>query len=247
MLFLLMGAIIVLPMKEFCNAIFAYDISTSISLEAFNIMKKILIPLVIFFIMVILFYTIQGSGSLEENRAQKYLAEIQQERQEKNNFMRYDDQSPLSKEQKKAFRSLNYYEPDPSFRIEARAEENKEKDLLVLPTSDNKQKPFKKWGYAVFTLEGNEYRLLLLQAAFGANQEGLFLPFSDATSAKETYGAGRYLDLEEPKNNKIVLDFNQAYNPYCAYSDDNSCPFPPKENLLPVAIRAGEKTFENYD
>jgi uncharacterized protein (DUF1684 family) len=209
-------------------------------------MKKILIPLVIIATIGILFYTIQGSGSQEENRTKKYMAEIQQERSEKNTFLRHDDQSPLSPEQKKRFSSLNYFEPSPEYRIEARVEENEEKDLLMLATSDNKQKPFKKWGYAIFELEGKEHRLLLLQPAFGIRYEGLFLPFSDATSAKETYGAGRYLDLEKPRNEKIILDFNRAYNPDCAYSDDNSCPFPPKENLLPVAIRAGEKTFEKH-
>lgn len=209
-------------------------------------MKKILIPLIAVVAVGILFYTILGSGSQEENRTQKYLAEIQEERRDKNTFMRHDDQSPLSGEQKEVFSSLNYFEPDPAYRIEARAEENEEKDLLVLPTSDNKQKPFKKWGYAVFELEGQEHRLLLLQPAFSANYEGLFLPFTDATSANETYGAGRYLDLELPKNKKVILDFNRAYNPYCAYSDEHSCPFPPEENMLAVAIRAGEKSFEDY-
>lgn len=210
-------------------------------------MKKILIPLIAIVAIGILFYTIQGSGSQEENRTQKYLSEIQEERRDKNTFMRHDDQSPLSPELKTTFTSLNYFEPDTAYRIEARAEENEEKDLLVLPTSDNKQKPFKKWGYAVFELEGKEHRLLLLQPAFGANYEGLFLPFTDATSANETYGAGRYLDLEVPKNKKVTLDFNRAYNPYCAYSDEHSCPFPPEENMLTVAIRAGEKNFEDYN
>lgn len=209
-------------------------------------MKKILIPLIAIVAIGILFYTIQGSGSQEENRTQKYLSEIQEERRDKNTFMRHDDQSPLSPELKKTFSSLNYYEPDPAYRIEARAEENEEKDLLVLPTSDNMQKPFKKWGYAVFELEGQQHRLLLLQPAFSANYEGLFLPFTDATSANETYGAGRYLNLEKPKGEKITLDFNRAYNPYCAYSDEHSCPFPPEENMLTVAIRAGEKNFEDH-
>lgn len=209
-------------------------------------MKKILIPLIAVAAIAILFYTIQGSGSMEENRTRQYLAEIQEERRDKDTYMKQGDQSPLKPEQKSTFTSLNYFEPDTAYRIEARAEENEEKDLLVLPTSDNKQKPFKKWGYAVFKLEGKEHRLLLLQPAFGANYEGLFLPFTDATSANETYGAGRYLDLEIPKNKKITLDFNRAYNPYCAYSDEHSCPFPPEENMLTVAIRAGERNFEEH-
>lgn len=210
-------------------------------------MKKILIPLLLIAVAGIIFYTFQGTASREDAEKQKYVEEVLQERRDKTNFMLHDEQSPLKPEQKKAFSGLNYFEPDPAYRIEARVEENKDKELLTLPTSDNKQKPFKKWGYAVFEMEGQEQRLLLLQPAYGPDMEGLFLPFSDATSADETYGAGRYLDLKTPKKDKLVIDFNKAYNPYCAYTEGFSCPFPPKENILPVAIRAGEKTFENYD
>ena len=210
-------------------------------------MKKFLIPLLIIAVVSILIYTVQGSGSQEEVRNKKFLEETQQERRDKNNFMKYDEQSPLSEEQKEIFTTLHYFEPDPAWRIEAQVEENEEKELLTLPTSDNKQKPFKKWGYAVFEKDGEEHRLLLLEAAYGQAEEGLFLPFSDATSANETYGAGRYLDLEMPEGKKITIDFNKAYNPYCAYSDEFSCPFPPRENNLSIAVKAGEKTFENYD
>ena len=210
-------------------------------------MKKFLIPLVIIAVIGILIYTLQGSGSQDEIRSAKFMDEILQERRDKDSFMKLDEQSPLNAEQKKKFTRLQYFEPDISWRLEARVEENEEKDLLVLPTSDNKQKPFKKWGYAIFNKGGQEYRLLLLEPAYGVAEEGLFLPFIDETSANETYGAGRYMDLEMPKNKKITLDFNKAYNPYCAYSDKYSCPFPPKENSLPLAVRAGEKTFENYD
>ncbi|WP_017732160.1 DUF1684 domain-containing protein [Nafulsella turpanensis] len=210
-------------------------------------MKKVLIPLLILFVAGILFYTLYGSASSEEARESKYVEEIIQKRRDKDNFMKHDEQSPLKPEQKESFAGLKYFEPDPAYRVEARIEENKKKDLLVLATSDNKQKPFKKWGYAIFTLDGEEHRLLLLQSAQGLKTEGLFLAFSDATSANETYGAGRYLDLEIPKKKTMIIDFNKAYNPYCAYTDGFSCPFPPKENNLSVAIRAGEKTFQNYD
>lgn len=208
-------------------------------------MKKILIPLLLIALAGIVFYTIQGSGSRTEVQKEKYLEEIRQERREKDSFMRLDEESPLEEEQKKAFSGLQYFEPDPEWRIEARVEENEEKDLLVLSTSEEKQKPFTKWGYAIFNKEGAEHRLLLLEPAYGPAQESLFLPFSDATSAGETYGAGRYLDIEIPKNGKVTIDFNKAYNPYCAYAEGYSCPFPPEENLLSIAVRAGEKTFEN--
>lgn len=209
-------------------------------------MKKVLIPLLLIVIAVIVFYTIQGSGNRQEVQRERYLEELAQERREKNSFMRLDEESPLKAEQKKAFSGLKYFEPDPEWRIEARIEEKEEKELLVLPTSENKQKPFKKWGYAIFKKDGSEHRLLLLEPAYGPAQESLFLPFSDATSAAETYGAGRYLDIEIPENGQVTIDFNKAYNPYCAYAEGYSCPFPPKENMLPIAVTAGEKTFENY-
>lgn len=210
-------------------------------------MKKTIITILILAVAGILLYTIYGSASADEARESRYMEEVLLERRDKDSFMRNDEQSPLKPEQKESFTGLKYFEPDPAYRIEARVEENKKKDLLVLPTSDNKQKPFKKWGYAVFTLDGEEHRLLLLQSAQGLKTEGLFLPFADATSANETYGAGRYLDLKMPENKKITIDFNKAYNPYCAYTDGFSCPFPPKENQLGVAIPAGEKSFQNYD
>lgn len=206
-------------------------------------MKKILVPLLVVGIVTILIYTLQGTGSRDEVENKKYLEEIVQERRDKDNFMRHDEQSPFKGEEKKKFPGLKYFEPNPGWRIEAAVQENKEKELLVLSTSDNKQKPFKKWGYAIFNRNGQEFRLLLLQPAYGLAPEELFLPFTDATSANETYGAGRYLDLEMPKRKKITLDFNKAYNPYCAYTEGYSCPFPPKENMLPIAVEAGEKTF----
>jgi Uncharacterized conserved protein len=88
-------------------------------------------------------------------------------------------------------------------------------------------------------------RVLILEFIQSGSYRGtLFLPFADETSADETYGAGRYLDLKKtPGASTMVLDFNKAYNPYCAYSDNFSCPFPPKENILKVAIKAGEKSY----
>lgn len=74
--------------------------------------------------------------------------------------------------------------------------------------------------------------------------QALFVPFVDETSGKETYGSGRYLDLEQARGDDYVLDFNMAYNPYCAYNDDYVCPIPPRENKLPIEIRAGEKTYK---
>jgi uncharacterized protein (DUF1684 family) len=115
----------------------------------------------------------------------------------------------------------------------------------VLPTSDGEEKQYKEYAYAEFSLDGEKNKLLILEIIdVGPYRGTLFLAFADATSANETYGAGRYLDLKKvPGATSVTLDFNKAYNPYCAYSDKFSCPFPPKENVLKVAVKAGEKSF----
>jgi len=118
------------------------------------------------------------------------------------------------------------------------------KQIRKLPTSDNKSKEYLDYGYVEFEIDDQSCRLLILEVAGDEFDGSLFLAFGDATSAIDTYGAGRYLEVEHDGAAFITLDFNYAYNPYCAYSKDFSCPFPPKENLLTVAIEAGEKNYE---
>ena len=116
------------------------------------------------------------------------------------------------------------------------------KETLTLATSDSKERKYAKYGYAEFEVNNTSVRVLLLESEEERTDE-LILIFSDATSAEETYGAGRYLEITQPVNGKILIDFNYAYNPYCAYNAKYSCPFPPQENQLSVAIRAGEKNY----
>jgi len=116
--------------------------------------------------------------------------------------------------------------------------------MLVLATSDGQEKKYLEYAHAEFELNNTVCRLLILEIVDGDYRGTLFLAFADSTSANETYGAGRYLDLKKtPGASSITLDFNNAYNPYCAYSDNFSCPFPPKENVLKTAVRAGEKKY----
>jgi uncharacterized protein (DUF1684 family) len=118
--------------------------------------------------------------------------------------------------------------------------------MVVLPTSDGIEKKYLEYAFAEFELDNVLSKLLILEIAEGEYKGVLFLAFADETSTKETYGAGRYLELKKtPGASSITLDFNEAYNPYCAYSDKFSCPFPPKENLLKVPVRAGEKKYHD--
>ena len=117
--------------------------------------------------------------------------------------------------------------------------------MVVLATNDGKEQRFIEYAYAEFDLDGYHHKLLILEVAdMGPFKGKLFFAFGDETSADETYGAGRYLDLEKvPGASTITLDFNKAYNPYCAYTANYSCPLPPSQNLLRIPIKAGEKIY----
>lgn len=141
-------------------------------------------------------------------------------------------------------KELNTFRPDESFRVIASVEHVHHAKSIQLSTSDNSVRNYEDYCYLTFSLKGQEYKLKVLKPVDGAD---LFLAFTDETSGKNTYGAGRFLPVEI-KTNAIntVLDFNYAYNPYCAYNEKYSCPLPPKENHLPLEITAGEKVYKNH-
>ncbi len=201
--------------------------------------SRIIIIVVSLAAIVFVFYSLQGGQSAED-----YAQQLKKEREEKNVTLKADEDLPFGKDSS-TFEGLKYFEPDLNYRISANLIPIENKKILSLPTSDGKEKTYQEYAYAEFDLNGVSNRLLILEfIQSGAYRGTLFLPFADETSAEETYGAGRYLDLKKtPGATTIVLDFNKAYNPYCAYSDNFSCPFPPKENILKVAIRAGEKNY----
>lgn len=200
--------------------------------------KNILIILIVVVVLVGIYYSFTGGETSEA-----YRAKIEQLRKEKDNSMQEGDDSPFGDSIK--FTGLKYFPVDGKYRVDARLVEIEQKKPVSLPTSDGRQKTYLEYAYVEFTFEGMQNKLLILEIMdMGPYRGTLFLAFADKTSAKETYGAGRYLDIKKvPGVKSITLDFNEAYNPYCAYNDNYSCPFPPKENILNVAISAGEKTY----
>jgi len=176
-----------------------------------------------------------------------YVTSLELLRKEKDHFFRTDPQSPIPAELRGDFRGLDYFPPDPRYRLRVRLVKLPNPEPVTLTTSKGVPRPMVRYGYFDFEIDGVKQRLYAYKpvAPPGHHHEdrSLFIPFRDATSGKETYGAARYLDLEEDPSGEHVLDFNLAYNPYCAYSDDYVCPFPPRENWLTVPIRAGEKNF----
>ena len=112
---------------------------------------------------------------------------------------------------------------------------------VTIGTSDGQTRTYQRAGIVRFEVNGAEVELTLLNHI---GDDGYFLPFRDATSGETTYGGGRYLDIDLEKSGTVSLDFNLAYNPYCAYSEAYSCPLPPVENWLTVPIEAGELSYQ---
>ncbi|MCC3151607.1 DUF1684 domain-containing protein [Hymenobacter sp. BT770] len=176
--------------------------------------------------------------------ASAYSAKLNKSRSEKNRSFRQSDSSPLSAEQKAQFDSLKYYPAQLSFVIPATVSRNATPDTTLIQMSDNRAEKYLNWGTAKFEIDNKPQQLGIYLKATGQDST-LFIPFTDLTNGHETYGGGRYLDAAKPKLDatEIELDFNQAYNPYCAYNNEYSCPVPPAANRLQVAIPAGEKSF----
>ena len=149
------------------------------------------------------------------------------------------------------FKEHPFFPIDLNYRVKAKFSKTENAVTFALPTSSGATKPYREFGKATFSLNGTTYTLRIYQSLdlmqTARYRDHLFLPFRDETNGKETYGGGKYIDLRIPKGNEIIIDFNQSYQPYCAYNAyDYSCPIVPEENFLPVKIEAGVKYDDVY-
>jgi uncharacterized protein len=167
------------------------------------------------------------------------LTELQQFRAEKDHFYAHDDRAPLTHDQQHDFKGLAYFPENKQLVIKGKVDRSVDPGEVRMATSTGKVQVYRRFGVVHFEVDGQAAQVTLYASA---GSHGLFVPFRDATSGKETYGAGRYLDLHT-HGDEVVIDFNYAYNPSCAYNPDWSCPLPPAENWLRVPVRAGEKAF----
>ncbi len=169
------------------------------------------------------------------------MSELSEFRKSKDKFFKTSAQSPLTPEQKKGFKALNYYPENPTLRFVLPLERYAKPSRVTMQTSSGDTQEYYKVGQLRFKVDG---QMVALQVYESVDQPGsFFVPFVDATAPAETYGAGRYLEPEEVHPDELLLDFNLAYNPYCAYNSNWSCPLPPVENRLSVRIEAGEKSL----
>ncbi len=177
---------------------------------------------------------------------EQYAKELKIVRKQKDEFFKTNFQSPIAEEDKKNFKSLEYYEPSLKYRLQLTLQEYVEKQHVKIEDTGGQLRDFLKWGKFAFNLNGEACVLQAYKS--DSSEKRLFIPFKDATSGKETYGAGRYLDLYEERDriseDRWILDFNLASNPWCAYSPNYVCPLIPFENILKVKIEVGEKNYQ---
>jgi uncharacterized protein len=176
-----------------------------------------------------------------------YQAAIAGYRAEKDAFFKASAHSPIPEEEREAFEGLPYYPIDEDLVVDGLSLEpyaGSEPSSFEIPTSDGKLRPAHRAGTFAFDLNGAPRRLTAYQLD-GSRGDSLFVPFLDETSGRETYGAGRYLDLEPDEDGTYAIDFNLAYHPSCVYAPKYSCPLTPAENRLATRIEAGERLPED--
>ena len=172
-----------------------------------------------------------------------YLIEMKQMREKRQTMMKTDFDSPIPDSLKSVFPGIDFFPVDKAWRMNGKFKENTKFERVKIPRNDGKYDNLIVVGWVTFRYQNKNYTLTCYQPN-PDDSKVLFIPFRDETSGKTTYGGGRYLDLRRA-GDRIDLDFNKAYNPYCVYDYEGySCTVPPQENTLPISIEAGEKTFD---
>lgn len=167
---------------------------------------------------------------------------IERKRKQKEQFYAESPKSPLSPDEQAAFEGFHHYSINEDYRVEATYEPIEDPEVIKVDTSTGESQHYLRVGIFHFELDGEGYSLFAYKA--DPEDDGFWVPFRDATAGEETYEKGRYLDIEpsiHQEEDTWIIDFNEAYNPTCAHTEGYTCPYPPGENELSVAIEAGEK------
>jgi uncharacterized protein (DUF1684 family) len=173
-----------------------------------------------------------------------YEQRLRANRREKDDFFAEHRQSPIPPEHRDAFEGLEYFDPDPEYRVEATVSRADEPKPVEMETSDGRTVRYRREFRFEFDLDGETYTLHGYRQQ--ESDEAIFVPIRDKTTGQQTYKDGRYMELELDgelsDGDEVTIDFNLAYSPFCAYSETFSCPLPPEENWLETTIEAGERS-----
>ena len=201
--------------------------------------NKFFLLSIIAVVIAIIAYSFVGNEGVKPTQVidNEYLTSIKNLRSDKDSYLKKDTASPIK--DKKDFKGLKYFEVNPNFKITGKIDKVTSGQTINITMTGGEVEEYEAYGNVKFEIEGVKCVLKIFKTPEG----NLFLPFKDLTSNKETYGAGRYLDfgVNDVKDNQITIDFNKAYHPYCAYNQTFTCPVPPAENTLNVAVKVGEK------
>lgn len=200
-------------------------------------MKKVLYAIVIGFVIVLVWSLLGESGADDQ-----YIESVKVHREEKERFFKTSEASPFVQKNVR-YEPVSYFDPDPMYKVRAKMDRLTKREVVTIANSDGSSTKYLKFARLNFKLKGASHALIVLKPLGFGNQ--YFTAFADETSGETTYGGGRYLDLTIGKSDRVEIDFNKAYNPYCAYVGDFLCPLPPKENILRIAIEAGEKDYQS--
>lgn len=201
---------------------------------------KTLLPITAFLMLFLI-----SCGKSYSPGQKKYIAEIETFRKQKNLQFLKDPNSPFNQDPKAVFHPLNYYDVNPDFVFKSKLIEYSKKDTITIYGTQGEERKAVRFGYLTFTYNNKPYKLNVYENKTGNGQKYYSIWFTDKTTNKETYGVGRYLEFEKRDDPNFVytIDFNLAFNPYCAYSSNFTCAIPTREDYIDLAIEAGEKKF----
>jgi uncharacterized protein len=198
-------------------------------------------------ICVLFLFTLAGCKKSFTPEEKEYIAKIEKERGEKNDWMKNNSNSPFNRKGKVEFHNLKYFDVDPEFKFSSKLYENEKKDTIIIYGTKGEPRNVVKYGYVLIGFEKAPVKINVYEGSIPNGIKYYSIWFTDETTNKESYGVGRYLDFElvNDSNHIYNIDFNEAYNPYCSYSSNYSCAIPTREDYIPVAIEAGEKKFHD--
>jgi len=193
-------------------------------------------------VVAVVAVTVLNFLTVGEN-SKDYIERLTTDRKDKNSFM-ISGSSPFKEEDRPGFKGLNYFPIDEDYKVTARLSMMEKKKPIFITSTTGEQLKYIPFAYADFELNGTPQRVLIYQDWEENDPNKLTLMFTDKTSGFQTYGGGRYVDVMYRNTNAVTIDFNTAFNPYCHFNDEYSCPIPPQENMLKMSIEVGEKLYK---